>query len=102
MLKCSYGGEGTVEAALIARGPYLAPGRIVPKSKGSPIMATSGLTLLLRDFLSKATSETLEYPQKLAHRYLCKNYHKIPYPYLVHSCKVYFLNISEPKLNFTR
>ena len=43
----------------------------------------------LRDFLSKAASETLEYPQKLAHRYLCKNYHKIPYPYLVHSCKWY-------------
>jgi hypothetical protein len=45
MLKCSYGGEGTVEAALIALGPYLAPGLIVvPKSKGSPIIATSGRT----------------------------------------------------------
>ena len=34
-----------VEAALIARGPYLAPGRIVvPKSNGSPIIATSGFT----------------------------------------------------------
>ena len=37
---------GTVEAARIALGPYLAPGRmVVPKSKGSPMMATSGLTL---------------------------------------------------------
>jgi hypothetical protein len=34
-----------VDAALIARGPYLAPGRIVvPKSNGSPIIYISGFT----------------------------------------------------------
>ena len=43
ILNLSNGGDGIVDAALIALGPYLAPGRIVvPKSNGSPIMATSG------------------------------------------------------------
>ncbi len=37
MLNRQNGGDGIVDAALIALGPYLAPGRIVvPKSNGSP------------------------------------------------------------------